>query len=57
VFAENARHFVMIDDPAFFHATVEGFLGEALLGEALTPIPSPASGEGGAAPAGNMGER
>jgi len=30
VFAEKARHFVMVDDPAFFHATMESFLTEAL---------------------------
>lgn len=26
VVAEDARHFIMLDDPAFFHATVESFL-------------------------------
>jgi pimeloyl-ACP methyl ester carboxylesterase len=29
VFADRARHFVMLDDPAFFHAALDGFLREA----------------------------
>jgi hypothetical protein len=40
-FAENARHFVMLDDPGFFFATLGSFLGQT-----LTPSPSPASGRG-----------
>ena len=40
-FAENARHFVMLDDPNFFFATLGGFLEQT-----LTPSPSPTSVRG-----------
>jgi hypothetical protein len=52
VFAETARHFVMLDDPGFFFATLEGFLEQA-------PDPGRSSSSEGAdqEPAGATGER
>jgi N-formylmaleamate deformylase len=41
VFAESARHFVMIDDPGFFFATLEGFLEQAARTQGVEPMPSP----------------
>jgi pimeloyl-ACP methyl ester carboxylesterase len=40
VFADRARHFVMLDDPAFFHAALDRFLTE-------TPAAAPATAEAG----------
>jgi N-formylmaleamate deformylase len=61
VFAEKARHFVMIDDPGFFFATLEGFL-EPTLTQGVAPMPSPPAplpqaGEGRGNGATKTGER
>jgi N-formylmaleamate deformylase len=46
VFAEDARHFVTLDDPAFFQRTLEAFLAQVPAGRTAPCEVGPAAGTG-----------